>query len=92
MLEEYAAIMGVTPDQITEKNNRPAIVEVRSIYCKLRHEKHGYNYSQIGRELGRTHASVIHAIRRMNDLLSVGDEEVTRKWNKVKQLREYEEV
>lgn len=90
MIHKYAELMEVTPEQIIEKNNKPAIVEIRSIYCKLRHEKHGYNYSQIGRELGRTHATVIYAIKRMNDLLSVGDKEVNRKWNLVKHLREYE--
>lgn len=90
MIHKFAEIMGVTPEQIIEKNNRPAIVEIRSIYCKLRYERHGYNYSQIGRELGRTHATVICAIRRINDYLSINDKEVTRKWNLVKGLKDYD--
>lgn len=88
MIHKFSKLLGVTPEQIIEKNNRQAITEIRFLYAKLRHSKQGYNYSEIGREIKRTPATIMHAVNRVDELLSLNDAEVLRKWNIVKSLRE----
>lgn len=88
MIHKYAELMGVTPEQIIEKNKKPEIAEIRFVYYKLRYDKHVRNYSKIAREVNRTPSTIMHGVKRINELLSIGDKEAHRKWNKVKDLRD----
>ena len=69
-------------------NNRPEIAEVRFLYAKLRYEKHKLTYTAIGNEIKRSPATIMHAVKRANDLLGINDERVTEKWHIVRGLRE----
>ncbi len=89
MIHEFTKLLGVTPSQMIEKNNKPEIAEVRFLYAKLRYEKQDYNYSEIARELKRSPATIMHAVKRANDLLAIGDEKFTEKWKIVRGLREW---
>ena len=86
---EFAKQFDVTPIQIIARINNQQISDIRHLYCKLRCENHGANYATIGREIGRHHATVIYAIKRINDLLSLNDQKIVEMWNKVKGIPGY---
>lgn len=38
------------------------------------------NYTEIGRQANRTHATVLHGVGRFSDLLSINDEMAKKTW------------
>ena len=86
VLHEFAKQLNVTPMHIIEQNKNRHISDIRQLYCKLRYEMHGANYSAIGREIGRTHTAVRYGILRINDLLFLKDRNIVTKWNRVKNI------
>jgi chromosomal replication initiation ATPase DnaA len=84
IITEFARLLGVTPTQIIAKNRCQHITDVRHLYCKLRCEMHGVNYSLTGREIGRTYRTVERGINRINGLLYINDPIVVPMWNMVK--------
>lgn len=88
MITKFTELLGITPSQIIEKNNKPEIAEVRFLYAKLRYEKHKLTYTAIGNEIKRSPATIMHAVNRANDLLGINDERVVEKWHVVRGLRE----
>ena len=36
MITKFTELLGITPSQIIEKNNKPEIAEVRFLYAKLK--------------------------------------------------------
>ena len=85
-LNEFAELLGVTPEEIIAKDTRSHISDIRHLYCKLRHEKHDVNYSKIGREINRTHTAARHAVFRIDDLFSIKDVKIEAMWNRVKNI------
>ena len=81
---EFAKLLNIAPMEIIARINNQKISDIRHLYCKLRCENHGASYARIGREIGRHHATVIYAIKRINDLLSLNDKKIVEMWNKVK--------
>lgn len=55
----------------------------RHIFFKIAREI-GYTLKDIGRYAGFNHATVLHAVRRISDLLDIKDAEVTRNYNLIK--------
>lgn len=86
ILIEFARIIGIPPIHIIIKNQDSHICDIRHLYCKLRYDMHGQNYSKIGREINRTHTAVRYGISRINDLLFIEDEEIINIWEKVKNI------
>ena len=89
MIHKFSKLLGVTPEQMIEKNRKSEMTEIRCLYAKLRHEKQDQTFESIGRELERSHATVWHAVRKANDLLNLNDPALTKKWLIVRGLREY---
>ena len=86
---DFAKQLNVTPIQIIQHRKCSRISNIRHLYCKLRCENHGANYATIGREIGRDHTTVIYAIKRVNDLLSLNDQKIVEMWEKVKEIPGY---
>jgi chromosomal replication initiation ATPase DnaA len=90
VLIEFAKRMNVTPMEIIQHNKSTSISDIRHLYCKLRHENHGVNYSATGRELDRSHTAVIYAVMHINDLLLMKDKRIAEMWKRVKNIPGYE--
>ena len=86
VMNEFAKRMNVTPMQIIKHNKSSQISDIRHLYCKLRHDRHGVTYSATGREIGRAHATVKYGVMRINDLLFLKDKKTIELWNKVRDI------
>ena len=86
VMNEFAKRMNVTPMQIIKHNKSSQISDIRHLYCKLRHDRHGVTYSATGREIGRAHATVKYGVMRINDLLFLTDKKTIELWNKVRDI------
>ena len=91
-LEVFALLMGVTPAQIIKKNKSSQITNIRHLYCKLRHEMHGANYTEIGREISITHSAVRRGIERINKLIFKKNKNIIKMWERVKHIPEIYEI
>ncbi len=83
---EFAMQFNITPMQIIEPNKSSQISDIRHLYCKLRHDWHGVNYSATGREIGRSHATVKYGVMRINELLKLNDKKIVSMWSRVKNI------
>ena len=90
VMNEYAMRLNITPMEIIQYNNRAHISDIRHLYCKLRHDRHGVTYSETGREIGRAHATVKYAVTRINALLYMNDKKIMKMWNRVRDISGYE--
>ena len=86
VLNEFAKRLDVTPMQIIQHNKSSHICDIRHLYCKLRHDRHGETYSATGREIGRAHATVKYGVSRINDLLDMNDKKIVAMWNRVRDI------
>ena len=46
----------------------------------------GLRYADIGRQSGRTHATVLLGVRRFTNLVSIGDEKAAEVWRKIEKI------
>ncbi len=46
----------------------------------------GARYTEIGRQSGRTHATVLYGVRRFTDLVSIGDAKAIDLWEKIEKM------
>ena len=61
--------MNVSPKEVlTESRARP-LIYVRAFYSKYMTSLGIYSLNQIGDQLGRTHASIINAVKNANNLI-----------------------
>ena len=90
-LQEFAKKLGVTPKKILEQNKRPGITEIRYLYFKLRCEMHGISFSQAGREIGRSPATVKYGVESINNLLGSNYPKLHEMWKKIKDIPEVKE-
>ena len=86
IMNEYAMRLNITPMEIIQYNNRAHISDIRHLYCKLRHDWHGVNYSATGREIGRAHTTVKYGVKRINKLLMKNDKKILKMWNRVRDI------
>ena len=89
VMNEFAMRLNITPMQIMEHNKSAHISDIRHLYCKLRHDRHGITYSATGREIGRVHATVKYGVTRINKLLCMNDKRMVAMWNRVRDISEY---
>ncbi len=64
---------------LSESRDRP-LVYARAFYSKYMRSLGIYSYSEIGRQLNRTHASIINAVQNANDWIEF-DRELSGKWS-----------
>ena len=91
VLQEFAKKMGVAPKQIMEQNKSPQITEIRYLYFKLRCEMHGISFSQAGREIGRSPATVKYGVKQINYFLGSNYPKLHEMWEKIKDIPDVEE-
>ena len=87
---EFAMLLNITPMEIIKHNKSSQISDIRYLYCKLRHERHGVGYSATGREIARAHTTVKYGISRINDLLFMKDKRIAEMWKRVRNIPGYE--
>ena len=56
----------------------------QAVWCKMYMD--GIRYTDIGRQSGRTHATVLLGMRRFTDLISTGDEKAAEVWKKIEKI------
>ena len=56
----------------------------QAVWCKMYMD--GARYTDIGRQSGRTHATVLLGMRRFKDLVSIGDAKAIEVWEKIEKM------
>lgn len=83
LFSDVCSYFGYTTEQVLEKSRRRNLVTVRMIFCYMAYElwysidREGYevrawSLQDIGWFLDQDHATVIHAIKKCKDFLSMG--------------------
>ena len=86
VMNEFAMRLNITATQLIRHNKCSSISDIRHLYCKLRHDKHGVSYAKTGREINRSHTAVKYGVMRINDMLQIEDSKIVDKWNLVKNI------
>lgn len=86
MIAEFCDILDVNEHDILGRSRSNEISIIRHIYFWLMY-KSGYNYSEIGRLSGRSHATIMYSVQAVNNALEVTDRNVLDILDKVKHLR-----
>ncbi|MBI1268371.1 MAG: hypothetical protein GC193_13170 [Cryomorphaceae bacterium] len=60
-------VFGVSQSLVMSKSRKQEATFARFVYWNLK-RKRGHTFSELGRELGRTHASVLHGVREADHL------------------------
>lgn len=74
LLELVADCTGVTSDKICSKNRQKDIVRAKHLYFYFGRLYIGLRLTELANLVGCHHASVLHAIAKVNDLIEVDDE------------------
>lgn len=74
LLELVADCTGVTSDKICSKNRQKDIVRAKHLYFYFGRLYIGLKLTELANIVGCHHASVLHAIAKVNDLIEVDDE------------------
>jgi len=69
IIKKICTLAGKNIDQIKCRSRKQDIVFLRHIICYILHKK-GFSLSQIGLKLNRNHATVLHSIRVVSDMLT----------------------
>lgn len=72
-----------TDEGMMLKTRKQLPILYRHLFYKIAREV-GYTFKDIGRFAGFNHATILHAVKRISDLLEIKDAEVTRNYNLVK--------
>jgi len=67
-------IKSALPD-FSGRNRKIEVVNIRHVFCYLA-RKEGYCYTEIGRFIKRTHATVLHSCKKVQELISIKDERI----------------
>lgn len=74
LLELVADCTGVTSDKICSKNRQKDIVRAKHLFFYFGRLYIGLRLTELANLVGCHHASVLHAIAKVNDLIEVDDE------------------
>ena len=56
----------------------------QAVWCKMYMD--GLRYADIGRQSGRTHATVLLGVRRFTNLVSIGDAKAIEAWKEIEKI------
>ena len=70
-LETYAHRIGIPVSDLISKSRETELVTARQVYWHLM-MKNGYTHREAGKLFNRDHATVVHGINKINDLMSIG--------------------
>jgi chromosomal replication initiation ATPase DnaA len=77
-IKKYCKRAGIDKSELMAKHHYREHVTARQVYWRYLHEN-GFNYSRITRMFNyRSHATIVHGIKRINNLMEVNDEYVRR--------------
>jgi chromosomal replication initiation ATPase DnaA len=71
-IELYSKKAGLSAGDLKSKARITEIVIPRQVYWYYM-KKHGFSYSEIGRMFKKNHATVMHGVKRVNDLIDAKD-------------------
>ena len=72
IVSEY---LGIAPDDMSGKTRKREVADARHIFCYLASKAYGrYTLKQIGRKINRDHASVLHAKKKIVELMDFNKE------------------
>jgi chromosomal replication initiation ATPase DnaA len=90
-LEDVCAVLGVTPEQVRGKSRKRHIVQARHLAIYFLYKYSSRGYENVAAALGLTnHTSAIHAVATVQDLLHIGDPDMTEAhYLAYRQMRKY---
>lgn len=74
-IDKFCEYVGVERCDFTSKSRLSSLVLYRQIYCYIEKQT-GRTLGDIGRDVNRNYATIIHSVRRIEELISIGDREV----------------
>ncbi|HBX46338.1 hypothetical protein [Limibacterium fermenti] len=86
MIHEFVKLTSISVDDILGNKKDKRTSDLRHLYWKLLRDKENFSYPALARMNGRTSASIIHGIRKIEGYLQNGDKWTTEMWNRVKAL------
>ena len=75
LLERVAETTGTTKEEIISRNREVDLVDIRGIFCYIARSA-GIPSQKIGESINRTHAAVLHASKRTEDLVRIKDKRI----------------
>lgn len=86
MITEFSKITGVPIDAILGRCRNENIAIHRAVYYRLLYEA-GFSYPQIGKLNSRTHATILRAVKMVENALFVGDKNIKQIVDKTEHLK-----
>jgi hypothetical protein len=74
LLSVISFVSGLSENAIRSQNRARGYVLCRHAYYFLAREKMGLKLVEIGEVFGADHTTVIHGLRKIKDMISIGDE------------------
>ena len=71
-LDEYARKVGVSVADMLSRSRKPELVAARQVYWFYLRSK-GLGFSEIGRRFGWDHATVLHGVKKVRDIIWTKD-------------------
>lgn len=71
-INEYCSKIGMPLEKLKSKSRKREVITARFIYWYHLRENR-YTYEEIGRMFGMNHATVIHAVRTVDNFIAIDD-------------------
>lgn len=80
-LQIISSVTGIPIPEILGKSRKSEIVEARHLLCYSLRKRH--TTSEVGRMVNIDHSSVVHAVKKIKDLLSINDKRAVELISKI---------
>lgn len=74
LVKRVCELKNITIEQIYSNNRRREFVEARQIVFYVLREFCNYSFTAIGEKFGRTHATVLHGVNLVKDIISIDND------------------
>jgi len=78
-LSSVAGTLSLTSGQILSPSREQLLVEVRQCMWYVLYHEEKKNYSRIARMYNRDHATVLYGVKKVNNLLGIGDRQIQKR-------------
>ena len=85
IIQKVCEFLGVTIDEVKSENTKEKIRTARQLCCYFVKEKTELKLKEIGAVLNRSHVTILHSIRVVNNLKET-DKQYNEMFNKLKEL------
>lgn len=86
MISEFSSKVGIPVEEIIGRSRERMAVDARHLYWRLLRDKKNFTVTVIARLNERTHATVVHGLKKADDLLETGDAYTVKMWDKIKDI------